>query len=178
MSIAGKILIAGVGNELLSDDGVGVHAVRKLQEQPIPGVVMADIGTAILHGLHFLESAERVLVIDAAKGGQPPGTIYLFEATESAGAKSVISIHSMGLREAARFLMAGEPAPSITVLGVEPQTMDYGMDLSAPVQAVLPQVVELARETVAGWMRDTDCTDFHLCVEKRNDLRTRNKDLS
>lgn len=152
MFLAGQILIAGVGNELLSDDGIGVHAVRKLQEQPIPGVVMADIGTAILHGLHFLESAERVLVIDAAKGGQPPGTIYLFEATENTETKAMTSIHSMGLREAARFLMAGKPAVPITVLGVEPETLDYGMDLSGPLNAALPRVLALARETVAGWL--------------------------
>ncbi len=154
MFLAGQILIAGVGNELLSDDGIGVHAVRKLQEQPIPGVVMADIGTAILHGLHFLESAERVLVIDAAKGGQPPGTIYLFEATENKNTetKAMTSIHSMGLREAARFLMAGKPAVPITVLGVEPETLDYGMDLSGPLNAAMPRVLALARETVAGWL--------------------------
>jgi hydrogenase maturation protease len=63
------------------------------------------------------------------------------------------SIHSMGLREAARFLMTGQPAPPITVIGVEPETLDYGMDLSGPVQAALPRVVALARETVAGWLR-------------------------
>jgi hydrogenase maturation protease len=63
------------------------------------------------------------------------------------------SIHSMGLAEAARFLTAGKAAPPITVLGVEPERLDYGMVLSGAVQAVLPRVVTLARETVAGWMK-------------------------
>jgi hydrogenase maturation protease len=153
MSNAGQILIAGVGNELLSDDGIGVHAVRKLQEQPIPGVVMAEIGTAILHGLHFLELAERVLVIDAAKGGQVPGTIYLFDAAQGAELKVPASIHAMGLREAAGFLLGNKPAPPITVLGVEPETLEYGMNLSGPVEAALPRVLALARETVATWQQ-------------------------
>ncbi|MCX6916409.1 MAG: hydrogenase maturation protease [Verrucomicrobia bacterium] len=164
MSLAGQILIAGVGNVLLSDDGIGVHAIRKLQEQPIPGVVMADIGTAILHGLHFLESAERVLVIDAAKGGQPPGTIYLFDkggqppgtiylfdSAQRTELKAPASIHALGLREAAGFLMSGGTPPKFTVLGVEPGSMDYGMNLSVSVQAALPRVIALARQTVAGW---------------------------
>lgn len=155
MSSAGRILIAGVGNELLSDDGVGVHAVRELQKHPLTGVTLAEIGTAILHGLHFLEQADRVLVIDAAKGGKPPGTVYLFSATEATEAKAITSIHSMGLREAARFLMTGQPAPPITVLGVEPATLAYGMNLSPQVQAALPQVVALAQETVAGWRRQS-----------------------
>jgi hydrogenase maturation protease len=153
MSLPRHILIAGVGNVLLSDDGVGVHAIRELQKNPMPGVKLAEIGTAILHGLHFLEKADRVLVIDAATGGKPPGTVYLFEATENTEAKSLTSIHSMGLREAARFLAAGRPAPLITVLGVEPETLDYGMDLSCAVQAALPRVLALARETAAGWLR-------------------------
>ena len=151
MSNAGQILIAGVGNELLSDDGVGVHAVCRLQEEPIPGVVIADIGTAILHGLHFLESAQRVLVIDAAKGGQPPGTIYLFDAAKTAGLRAPASIHAIGLREAAGFLLTNKSAPPITVLGIEPETLEYGMNLSGPVQAALPRVISLAREIIARW---------------------------
>jgi hydrogenase maturation protease len=146
-----RILIAGLGNELLSDDGVGVHALRELQKQPVPGVTMVDLGTAILHGLPFLEAADRVLVIDAAKGGRPPGTVYLYEATEDTGTEPMTSIHAMGLREAARFLMAGQLAPPITVLGVEPESLGYGMSLSGPVRAALPSVVCLARETVARW---------------------------
>ena len=148
-----RILIAGLGNELLSDDGVGIHAVRELQKHPIPGVTMVDIGTAILHGLPFLEAADRVLVIDAAKGGRPPGTVFLFEAADNAGTEPMTSIHAMGLREAARFLMAGKLAPPITVLGVEPESLGYGMSLSAPVRAALPRVVSLSWETVAQWQR-------------------------
>jgi len=147
-----RILIVGLGNELLSDDGVGVHVLRELERDPIPGVSLADIGTAVLHGLHFLETADRVLAIDAARGGEPPGTVYLFDAAENAEAGSLASIHAMGLREAARFLMTGKPAPRITVLGVEPESLAYGMSLSAPVRAALPGVVCLARRTVAQWL--------------------------
>jgi hydrogenase maturation protease len=148
------ILIAGVGNVLLSDDGVGIHAVRELQKQPIPGVTVADIGTAILHGISFLETAWRVLVIDAAKGGQPPGTIYLFDADEPAVLPPTSSVHAMGLREAMRLLPVGVPRPRLAVLGVEPESLAYGMELSRSVQAVLEQVVRLARDTVRSWQNE------------------------
>jgi hydrogenase maturation protease len=147
-----NILIAGVGNELLTDDGVGIHAVRVLQQQAIDGVTAADLGTAVLHGLHFLESAERVLVIDAARGGQPPGTIYLFEAAEPAETKAIASVHAMGLIEAGRLLLLGKPVPPITVIGVEPASLAYGMTLSGAVQDAFPRVVSLARKIVAGWL--------------------------
>jgi hydrogenase maturation protease len=153
------ILVAGVGNLLLSDDGIGIHAVMELQKEPIPGVEMVDIGTAILHGLPFLERAERVLIIDAASGGKPPGTIYLFEATNHTESKSITSLHSMGLREAARFLITGRPVPPITVIGVEPETLDYGLVLSPAVQAALPRVVALTRETVARWQQEPLCEE-------------------
>jgi hydrogenase maturation protease len=149
-----RVLIAGVGNELLSDDGVGIHVLRELQREPIPGVTMIEIGTDILHGLDYLESADRVLVIDAAKGGQPPGTIYLFETAVHEKTKAVTSIHAMGLREAASLLLSGRRLPSITVLGVEPQTLEYGMELSCPVQAALAQVTSLVRQTVLGWRQE------------------------
>ena len=137
----------------MSDDGVGVHAIAELQKEPIPGVTMVDIGTAILHGLSLAESASRVLVIDAAKGGQPPGTVYSFEAGEAAPLSPTSSIHALGLRQAIGFLSRRTPPP-ISVIGVEPQTIAYGMELSLPVRAALPRVVELARSTVARWLRD------------------------
>jgi hydrogenase maturation protease len=149
-----RFLIAGVGNVLLSDDGVGVHAVRELMKEPIPGVVLADIGTAVLHGLSFLETAGRVLVVDAAQGGQAPGTIYLFDADAAPVPGPFASMHAMGLLEAMRLLPPGLPRPAVTVLGVEPASLAYGLELSAPVQAALPRVVALARETVAGWSQD------------------------
>lgn len=147
-----RILVAGVGNLLMSDDGIGIHAIQELQQSPIPGVTMVEIGTAILHGLAFVESADRVLVIDAAKGGQEPGTIYQFDPTGATEGKAVSSIHALGLREAVRFLSSWTP-PHITVIGVEPLVVGYGMDLSAPVRAALPQVVALARETLLHWRR-------------------------
>jgi hydrogenase maturation protease len=122
-----------------------------LQRDPIPGIDVAEIGTAILHGLHFVEQADRVLVIDAAHGGQPPGTIYLFDHLANAPVPTVASVHALGLREALRLLPPTMPRPAITVLGVEPARLDYGMELTAIVQTVLPRVVQLARATVLGW---------------------------
>jgi hydrogenase maturation protease len=164
MSGAGHILVVGVGNELLSDDGVGVHAVRELQREPMPGVTVVDIGTAILHGLSFIEEADRVLVIDAARGGQPPGTMYLYEPRASLWDGMVKSIHALGLREAAQLLRGARPVPPITVLGVEPATFACGLSLSEPVKAALPRVVALARKTIAQWHGAEEIEDVSTVV--------------
>lgn len=147
------ILIAGVGNELLTDDGVGVHVVRELERDLPSGVQAVAIGTDVLRGLPFLEAAERVLLIDAAHGGRPSGTIYVFDAVATAATAPMHSLHSMGLREALKMLAPDCVAPPITVIGVEPASLDYGMTLSPLVLAALPQVVALARSTVLTWLR-------------------------
>jgi hydrogenase maturation protease len=143
--------ILGVGNVLRSDDGVGVHAVWGLQAERLNHIEIVDIGTAMLHGLHFLESAERVLVIDAVRGGKAPGTIYLFEPGAATTQSAVMSVHSMGLLQAARLLPPGKAIPSFTVLGVEPASLEYGMELTPAVQQVLPKVISMAKEIVAPW---------------------------
>ena len=131
---------------------------------------MLDLGTAILHGLSFAETAERVLLIDAVHGGQPPGTIYRFEAGEAGCLPPNSSIHALGLREALRFLSRRSPPP-ISIIGVEPQVITYSLELSAPVQAALPQVVALARNTVACWLRDRATSSASL-EDTANDLLT------
>lgn len=148
-----------MGNVLLSDDGIGVHAVRLLQRQRLPGVTVAEIGTAVLHGLSLVEAASRVLIIDAARGGRPPGTIYQFEAAEGSkhhqsapgAAGPMHSLHSLSLLEAFQVLGPRRPLPPVTVIGVEPASLDYGLSLSPVVAAALPQVVALARQTVRRW---------------------------
>jgi hydrogenase maturation protease len=145
-------LIAGVGNLLMRDDGVGVHAIRELQRDPPPGVSVLDIGTAVMAALPYLERASRVLVIDAVRAGGRPGSIYLFNGRDADGGTPPASLHSIGPLEAVRRL-CGEEGPDITVLGVEPDIVDYGMELSPAVKAALPDVVETARSTVWDWYR-------------------------
>ena len=73
-----RILIAGLGNYLLMDDGVGVHAILEMQQAPPPGAVVAEVGTAVLSALHLLEWADKILAIDAMQAGGAPGTVYAF----------------------------------------------------------------------------------------------------
>lgn len=148
----GRLLALGLGNELLSDDGVGIHAIRALQEEPSPGVTAVELGTAILHGLEYLETADRVLVLDAVKGGAPPGTVYFFEAEKGRRPAAFSSVHALGLCEAANLLLRGR-VPPMTVVGVEPARLDYGFELSSPVRRALRDVIWLSRRTLAGWRR-------------------------
>ncbi len=145
-----RILIAGLGNYLLMDDGVGVHAVQELQKAPPDGAVVAEVGTAVLDALHLLEWADKILALDAMQAGGVPGTIYRFgvDDVDRGGLKA--SLHELNLLAALEFLR-NQARPEIVILGVEPERIDYGLELTPAVAAALPQLTAAVRETVARW---------------------------
>jgi hydrogenase maturation protease len=148
-----RILVAGLGNLLLRDDGVGVHAVRALQQNPPPGAIAVEVGTAVLDALHLLERADKVLAIDAMQAGCEPGTVYRCGVSDIGEEKQRASLHEVSLLSVLRFLPS-DRRPEITILGVEPGAIDYGLELSREVEAALPQVVELAKDIVERWMAE------------------------
>jgi hydrogenase maturation protease len=145
-----RILIAGLGNYLLRDDGIGVHAVRALQQAPPPGVVVAEVGTAVLDALHLLEWAEKILAIDAMQAGGTPGTLYAFGVDAVAGPGVQASLHELNLLAALNFLPS-QSAPEILIVGIEPETIDYGLDLSPAMAEALPGLTREVRKIVSGW---------------------------
>ena len=145
-----RILIAGLGNYLLRDDGIGVHAVRALQQTPPPGAVLADIGTAVLDALHLLEWADKILAIDAMQAGGPPGTLYAFGVDAVEGPGMQTSLHELNFLAALDFLPR-RTKPEILMVGMEPETIDYGLDLSPAVAAALPELGREVCKIVSGW---------------------------
>jgi hydrogenase maturation protease len=144
-----RILVAGLGNLLLSDDGVGVHAVRELQKDVPRGVTAAEVGTAVLFALDLFEKADRVLAIDAMEAGGPPGEVYVFGLDDVENPAVKPSLHDFGLRSAFEFLPGHRP--EVVVIGVEPGVIGYGLELSAAVRSALPRVVAEARRIIDGW---------------------------
>ncbi len=146
-----RILVAGLGNELLGDDGVGVHAARLLSRQAFPqGVVVAEVGTAVLEALHLFVWADVIIAIDAMKANGPPGTIYEGRCCDVAEAAWKVSLHELDFMAVLRFIPQGKSAPEIMILGVEPETIDYSLSLSGPVEAALPGLIDRVRQLIEG----------------------------
>ncbi|NIN65755.1 MAG: hydrogenase maturation protease [Anaerolineae bacterium] len=152
-----RILIVGVGNLLLGDEGVGIHAVRELEKRSLPAYVhVVDGGTAGLNLLDLMIGHERVIIIDAVDGGAQPGTLYRFSPQEIAEdvERLPLSLHQMevlNVLQLATYL--GQPLPPIVVYGIQPETIDWSTELSATLRsrmegllhAVLNEVSETAR---------------------------------
>jgi hydrogenase maturation protease len=160
-----RVLIAGLGNVLLMDDGVGVHAVKELQRDVSPGVLAVEVGTAVLDALHLFEWADRVLAIDAMQAGGRTGTAYAFGIRDIREPSLQASLHELSLLGALRLLPTPR-RPVVLVLGIEPEKIGYGLDLSPALQAALPKLVQEAKRIVTYWKggSGSDRTECHRAV--------------
>lgn len=150
------LLVAGLGNELLRDDGVGVHAVRALQRESGDDLCVVEIGTAVLDALHLFEWADHVLAIDAMQAHGLPGTIQRFTPDDVLETEVTHSLHEAGLLVALRFLSREWITPDVMVLGVEPAVIDYGLDLTPDVARAVPRLVDVVHDQLERWRRAAD----------------------
>ncbi len=148
-----EIVILGVGNLLMSDDGVGIHAIRAMTGNPPPGARLVDAGTDVLSTLPFIENATHALIIDAVRTGGKPGEIYRIPENAVCRTLDTNSAHAVNILAARHLLPPGANWPEIMVLGVEPEILGYGMSLSATVAAALPRIESLSHEIVAAWQK-------------------------
>jgi hydrogenase maturation protease len=145
-----NILIAGLGNVLLRDDGVGVHAIRQLQRHSIRGTTAVEVGCAIFDVLPLLDSADKILLIDAMKAQGSPGTIYTCGLRDLELSPTKGSLHGLSLLNALQTFV--RPSPRVVrLVGIEPSIIDYGIVLSESVQASLSQVRLVVKEIVEEW---------------------------
>lgn len=150
----GRILIVGVGNLLLGDEGVGIHAVRELEKRSLPPYVdVVDGGTAGLNLLDLLISHERVIIIDAVDGGAQPGTVFRFSPEEIVEdvERLPLSLHQMevlNVLQLATYL--GQPLPPIVVYGIQPETMDWSTELSATLRSRLEELLHAVLNEVSA----------------------------
>lgn len=144
-----KVLVVGCGNLLRGDDGVGPLLVRHLWELGVPdGAQMVDGGTAGMDTAFRMRGAERVVIVDAAATGAEPGTVYRVPGEEFAELPPLQGLHTHSFRwdhaiAFARWAL-GEACPTdITVFLIEAAGVEYGADLSEPVQRGMNTVIEV-----------------------------------
>ena len=137
-----QTVILGLGNELLGDEGVGVHAARRLGREILPKQVkVVEVGTAILDALYELEQADRIIILDAMKDGRSPGTVYKIPLEQCSGAGCIASMHGFDIFRVMALAGRNTPPP-VTVFGVEPGEIGWSMELSPAVANSLPYLLD------------------------------------
>jgi hydrogenase maturation protease len=139
-----SVLILGIGNYLMADEGVGVHLATALSERALPpGVDVLDGGTGGFHLLEYFEKYDRIILVDATLDGNIPGTLRLIKPKFARDFPPAMSTHDIGLRDLVNALQLLDKMPSINLFVVSIESIqDQGIELSPAIASVLPVLIE------------------------------------
>jgi hydrogenase maturation protease len=163
-----KILIAGVGNLLKCDDGLGPQVVMKLNQTKLPPHVdVMDLGTSGMDIIHYSRNYDRIIFIDAVKLGKSPGTVYRIEPrevkeTEDEDLRRMIytSMHEVDLENViAVGRRLGDMPKDILIIGCEPEdTSTMKIGLTEKVNSAVPKIIELILQEIGACSGQTSKT--------------------
>jgi len=148
-----KITVLGIGNLLLKDEGVGAHLVQKLTDiVNDANVNIIDAGTYPDFISLVDDSTDKLIIIDAVKTGDKPGAIYRFSFDNvDLDSALPISLHDIGVSDSLKMMALLNRQPKSTiVIGIEPKTIDFGLELSPEVEDKLSELIELVLQEIEG----------------------------
>ncbi len=145
-----KLLVLGVGNILLMDEGIGVHAVHELMEETWPeDVDFIDGGTFTQDIFYLFQEYEIILVLDIVKAGKEPGTIYRLDEDDLRKDESqTLSLHDIDLLDSLSMTELMGHKPELHVLGIEPEKLDWDMELTPTLKKRFPYYLEITRREI------------------------------
>ncbi|MDI6785725.1 MAG: HyaD/HybD family hydrogenase maturation endopeptidase [bacterium] len=150
-SLSKKIVIVGIGNILLTDEGIGVHVISELKKEEIPSYIeIIDAGTATIDLIDSICDVDKLILIDAVKGGGKAGSIYKFDPSDIEFEKEVVSsLHQVGLIEVLNIAQKlGRRPKDVVVIGVEPKEIRWGLELSKEIKEKIPEIIKLVLKEV------------------------------
>ena len=138
-----RLLVMGVGNLLLTDEGAGVRAVQELEKEDWPaGVDFLDGGTFTQDIFFVFKDYDGLVVLDCVKGGREPGTIY----------GGNLSVHDIDLLDSLKMAEMLGKRPKMRVVGIEPKTLTWNMELTPELEARMPAFLEAARQEIRRFL--------------------------
>jgi len=138
----GKFIL-GIGNALLKDEGIGCHVTNALSEIPLPNVRIIDGGTCP-DLWQFIEDTDKLVIVDAVKGGGTPGQIYRFHPDDiTLEQKPLLSVHDMSFVDNLRLIRFWHNISETVIIGVEPKEINWGLELSSELQCKMPQIIDI-----------------------------------
>jgi hydrogenase maturation protease len=167
-------VILGIGNILLGDEGVGVHAVRHFQAtMPAADTEFIDGGTLSFTLVETIEAAEKLVVIDAAELHCAPGTVRLFQGEEMdrfVGTSKKSSVHEVSLADLLVIsYLTGHLPKYRALIGIQPGMIDWSDELTEPVKQAIPVACEHVLTLIAKWqhLRRRSAPRIHLQPPQR-----------
>jgi hydrogenase maturation protease len=148
-----KLLVLGIGNLIMGDEGVGVQVVQRLEKQKLPeNVECLDGGTGSFYLLEPMQQADRILLIDAAASDDEPGTIRLLTPKYAKEYPRTLTAHDIGLKDLLDSFYLMETPPDIRLISITiDPNQSVGMDLSPAIAKAADRAVEMALEEIEAF---------------------------
>ena len=148
------VVVIGLGNELMSDEGIGVHIIRRFssKQEEFPDVEFIEAGSAGLNLLHLIATRKKAIIIDCAKMGEKPGTIKRFTADQAQSVKQSggYSLHEADILQVINLSkQLGECPAEVVFFGIEPETIKGGQNLSRVLsRKISDYAAEISKELI------------------------------
>lgn len=155
MKVQQQLIVLGVGNFLLSDEGLGIHAVHELQKLNFPPqVAVIEGGTSGFDLIQLLQEGEAAIIIDCIDAGVKPGTILHLNAEEIEPEphRYLFSVHEFDLKYA--ISLAKEVLPPTIIYGIQPVEITWGLELSPLLKLKLPFLINLIVQEINYWLEN------------------------
>lgn len=147
-----KILVLGIGNYLMGDEGVGVHIVQRMEKMSLPSYVeVLDGGTGGFFLMNVFDDYGKVIFLDATMDGKKGGTIALLKPKFAADFPKVLSVHDVGLKDMVEALYLQDKLPemhlvTISVEGIQPMTIEMTPDVENSIPIAIETILKLSEE--------------------------------
>ncbi len=150
-----EVTILGIGNLLMGDEGVGIHALNKLQESYTfsPAINFIDGGTIGIDLIPYFEECNKMIIVDAVDSQKEPGYIVTLENEEiHYRFNTKLSLHHAGLSDVLSIIKLQEiKAPDMILIGVQPEKVEMGLELSDTVGTKMDQILKIITSKLSKW---------------------------
>jgi hydrogenase maturation protease len=144
-----RIAAIGLGDSIFRDDGVGVHAVRRFRQLKPTPCFAVEVGTSISDTIRMLESTDRILAFDSIQLGGPPGSVYVLRVQDIMRKDRYNMLRDMRLISILQTIP--NPPSEVVIVGAEPQSTDWGTELSPALDFAATVMVSTARRVISKW---------------------------
>jgi hydrogenase maturation protease len=159
---AQKLVVLGIGNTLMSDDGVGIHVINDLQGKqkdlllPQGDIEILDGGTLGFLLVDRISEADGLVVVDSANLGEPAGTVRVIDGPEIdrfLDENPSLSVHEVGLVDLLQMMALSGQAPGLRALvGIQPEMIGWGTEMSPAVAAGIPKASQAVTQVLTQWI--------------------------
>lgn len=148
-----KLLVLGVGNILMMDEGAGVHAIHEFWKEKDKFdenlVDFIDGGTFTQDIFYLFEGYEQLLVLDIVRAGHEPGTIYSLDEEDLVrNEKQMLSLHDVDLLDSLGMAQMRGHRPKLKVVGIEPDKIDWGTEMTPTLVKAFPSFMKVAKKHI------------------------------